>query len=98
MNKILMSILTGLSAIVLFSGCAVGFNFGGGKKDMASTTSNNTTSNTSTTNSDQHPAASLQSVEPTIGQQLMDLKKARDTDAITEAEYEAEKAKLLGNK
>jgi hypothetical protein len=32
----------------------------------------------------------------TLGQQLVDLKTAKDTGAITEAEYEAQKAKLLG--
>ena len=31
----------------------------------------------------------------TRGQELMDLKRARDTGAITEAEYEAQKRKLL---
>ena len=31
----------------------------------------------------------------TVGQQLIDLKTARDTGAITDAEYQAEKAKLL---
>lgn len=34
----------------------------------------------------------------TLGQQLIDLKKARDADAITEAEYETQKAKLLGQR
>ena len=34
----------------------------------------------------------------TLGQQLVDLKTAKDTGAITEAEYEAQKAKLLGDK
>lgn len=33
---------------------------------------------------------------PTLGQQLTDLQKARDSGAITEPEYEAQKAKLLG--
>jgi hypothetical protein len=33
----------------------------------------------------------------TIGQQLIDLKTAKDTGAITDAEYQAQKAKLLGN-
>jgi hypothetical protein len=33
---------------------------------------------------------------PTLGQQLIDLKKAKDAGAITDAEYEAQKAKLLG--
>ena len=34
----------------------------------------------------------------TVGQQLIDLKTARDTGAITDAEYQAQKAKLLGDK
>jgi hypothetical protein len=32
---------------------------------------------------------------PTTGQQLIDLKKARDAGAITDQEYEAQKNKLL---
>lgn len=35
-------------------------------------------------------------VQPSTGQQLIDLQKAKDSGAITEAEYEAQKAKLLG--
>jgi len=35
---------------------------------------------------------------PTTGQKLIDLKTARDTGAITDAEYQAQKAKLLGDK
>ncbi|MGA2541266.1 MAG: SHOCT domain-containing protein [Verrucomicrobiota bacterium] len=35
---------------------------------------------------------------PTIGQQLIDLQKAKDAGAITDAEYQTQKAKLLGNK
>ena len=38
-----------------------------------------------------------QNVNPTLGQQLTDLKTARDNGAITETEYEAQKAKLLAN-
>ena len=34
----------------------------------------------------------------TVGQQLIDLKSAKDTGAITESEYEAQKAKLLHEK
>jgi hypothetical protein len=34
----------------------------------------------------------------TVGQQLIDLKTAKDTGAITEAEYQAQKAKLLQDK
>ena len=33
-----------------------------------------------------------------VGQQLIDLKTARDTGAMTEAEYEVQKAKVLGEK
>jgi len=32
-----------------------------------------------------------------VGQQLIDLKKAKDAGAITDTEYQAQKAKLLGN-
>ena len=35
-------------------------------------------------------------VPMTIGQQLMDLQKAKDTGAITDAEFQAGKAKALG--
>ena len=34
----------------------------------------------------------------TLGQQLIDLQKAKDTGAINETDYQAQKAKLLGNK
>jgi hypothetical protein len=33
-----------------------------------------------------------------VGQQLIDLKTARDVGAITDAEYQAQKATLLGGK
>ena len=32
----------------------------------------------------------------TVGQQLVDLQKAKDSGAITESEYQAQKAKVLG--
>jgi len=35
---------------------------------------------------------------PTVGQQLVDLQRAKDTGAITDAEYQAQKAKILGQK
>ena len=35
---------------------------------------------------------------PTLGQQLLDLQKAKDSGAITDAEYQAQKAKLLNSK
>lgn len=94
MKAKLAFILTGLLAMTLLSGCVVAFSLGGGKKDASRTT---TTSNSSTNNA-QHPAVVQQTVEPTIGQQLLDLKKARDAGAISESEYQAEKAKLLGQK
>ena len=37
-------------------------------------------------------------VQPTLGQQLVDLQKAKDVGAITDAEYQTQKAKLLGDK
>lgn len=36
--------------------------------------------------------------KPTLGQQLIDLKTAKDTGAISDAEYQAQKAKLLRGK
>jgi hypothetical protein len=33
---------------------------------------------------------------PTLGQQLADLKTAHDNGALTDAEYQTQKAKLLG--
>jgi len=36
--------------------------------------------------------------DPTVGQQLIDLQRARDAGAISADEYQAQKAKLLGNK
>ena len=35
---------------------------------------------------------------PTLGQQLIDLQKAKDAGTINDAEYQAQKTKLLGNK
>ena len=34
-------------------------------------------------------------VMPTTGQQLVDLKKAKDANIITDAQYQAEKTKIL---
>lgn len=36
--------------------------------------------------------------EPTVGQQLLDLQKAKSSGAITDAEYQTEKAKILSAK
>jgi hypothetical protein len=88
MKKIIIPMLIGFATVMLLAGCACDFRFGGGSK-----TNSTTDATSSTTNNSQHPT-----VAPTIGQQLIDLKEARDTGAITDAEYEAEKAKLLNGK
>ena len=36
--------------------------------------------------------------KPTVGQQLIDLQKAKDSGAISEAEYYSQKARLLDSK
>jgi hypothetical protein len=36
--------------------------------------------------------------QPTVGQQLIDLQRAKEAGAITDAEYQTEKAKLLNSK
>ena len=36
--------------------------------------------------------------DATLGQQLIDLQKAKDAGAMTDAEYQVQKAKLLENK
>jgi hypothetical protein len=42
--------------------------------------------------------SSSKSQTATVGQQLTDLQHAKDAGAITDAEYQAQKAKILGNK
>jgi hypothetical protein len=67
MKKLLVPILAGLCAVMLFSGCAIELGH-----------------------------SSRSTVEkPTLGQQLVDLQKAKDSGAITDAEFQAQKAKLL---
>jgi hypothetical protein len=39
-----------------------------------------------------------ETIQPTVGQQLIDLQRAKEAGAITEAEYDAQKTKLLGSK
>jgi hypothetical protein len=94
MKKRLIPMLAVLSTMTLLSGCVVGFSFGGGKKDSTNSTTSTTNSSDKTSNN-QRPV--VDQIQPTIGQQLVDLKKAKDAGAISDAEYEAEKAKLLGN-
>jgi Short C-terminal domain len=93
MKKLFIPGLIGFATALLLTGCACDFRFGGGSKTNSTTDATN-----STTNNSQHPTVGQETVAPTIGQQLIDLKQARDDGAITEAEYEAEKAKLLNGK
>jgi phosphate/sulfate permease len=71
MKELILSVLLGLSATTLLTGC-VGLSIGGG-----------TTS---------------KPVTATVGQQLVDLQKAKDAGAITDAEYQAQKTKILNEK
>ena len=43
-------------------------------------------------------APSSKPPSPTLGQQLIDLQKAKETGAITETEYQTQKTKMLGKK
>ena len=36
--------------------------------------------------------------QPTVGQQLVDLQKAKEAGALTDAQYEAQKEKILSKK
>ena len=40
----------------------------------------------------------ITTTQATTGQQLVDLQKAKDSGAITDSEYQAQKTKLLGSK
>lgn len=81
MKKPFIPLLAGLLAMTLFTGC-LSLHFEGGKK-------------TSTTSTAEHPAIGQQMVAPTLGQQLIDLQKAREAGAISDEEYQRQKAKLL---
>lgn len=37
-------------------------------------------------------------IAPTVGQQLVDLKRAKDAGTLTDAEYEAQKSKVLNGR
>lgn len=84
MKKRLVLLLVGLSAMILLSGC-LDLRLGGGSKS-------------DTTNTDQHPIVGQQMVAPTLGQQLIDLQKAKEAGAISDQEYQEQRAKLLQNK
>jgi hypothetical protein len=84
MKPIFISLFVGLLAMVLLTGC-LDLRLGGGSKS-------------DTTNADQHPVVGQQLVAPTLGQQLVDLQKAREAGAISDQEYQDQRAKLLGTK
>ena len=69
MKSLCVSVLIGLAAATLLSGCVAASD-----------------------------KSYHQDVKPTLGQQLLDLKKAKDAGAINDAEYEAQKTKLLEKK
>jgi len=85
MKKTRIPLLIGLAATIALAGCSWDLRLGGGSKN-------------SSNRSEQTPTIGQQVTTPTLGQQLMDLQKAKDSGAITDAEYQAQKAKLLGNK
>ena len=90
MKKRFIPVLAAVSTLLLLAGCAEIYN--------------NRYKHPDPKPPDQQPAdpkpADQNAVgqKPTIGQQLIDLKKARDAGAITEAEYEAQKARILDGK
>ncbi|HTV39461.1 MAG TPA: SHOCT domain-containing protein [Candidatus Sulfotelmatobacter sp.] len=95
MKKKLIPIVTGLSAATLLSGCVFAIGLGSGDKKNSTTNNNDSHA---TTNTSSNPAVVQQTVAPTIGQQLLDLKKAFDAGAISAQEYQTEKAKILAEK
>jgi hypothetical protein len=88
MKRLFLSLLVCLSALTLLTGC-LALHFEGSKKSSTSNT---------TTNADERPVVSQTTTAPTLGQQLVDLQKAKDAGVITDAEYQAQKARLLENK
>jgi len=93
MKKTYLLLLIGLAAAIVLTGCSWDVRFGGGPKSANSSSTNN-----SLTKNDEKPVVGQQVTSPTLGQQLIDLQKAKDSGAITDAEYQAQKAKLLENK
>jgi len=84
MKILFIPLLVGLSAMALLTGC-LDLHLEGGKKS-------------SSTNTDEHPTVGQATTAPTIGQQLIDLQKAREAGAITDQEYQDEKVRLLETK
>lgn len=81
MKKMFIPLLIGALAVTLFTGC-LELRLGGGSRS-------------DTTYTGQHPGGSPRMVAPTLGQQLVDLQKAKDVGAISDQEYQEQRAKLL---
>lgn len=79
MKKAIIPLLAGAVAVTLFTGC-LNLRLGGGSRSE-------------TTNPEQR--ASPGTVAPTLGQQLIDLQKAREAGAISDQEYQEQRAGLL---
>jgi hypothetical protein len=84
MKKIFIPLLAGLLAMTFLTGC-LELRLGGGSRS-------------DTRNTDQHPIVGQQMVAPTVGQQLIDLQKAKEAGAISDQEYQDQRARLLQNK
>ncbi len=84
MKKLFIPLLASLLAMTFLAGC-LDLRLGGGTKS-------------DTTNTDQHPMVGQQMVAPTLGQQLIDLQKAKEAGALSDQEYQEQRARLLGNK
>jgi len=85
MKKRFLVLLTSGLVMTLLPGCLV-LDFEGSKRNSPSSTN-------ATTNTDHTVGQEI--VNPTLGQQLIDLQKAKDAGAITDTEYQAQKANLL---
>ncbi|HEV2437928.1 MAG TPA: SHOCT domain-containing protein [Verrucomicrobiae bacterium] len=84
MKKLFIPLLASLLAMTFLTGC-LSLHLGGGTKS-------------DTTNTDQHPIVGQQMVAPTVGQQLIDLQEAKEAGAISDQEYQEQRARLLGTK
>lgn len=77
----IIPLLIGVVAVTLFTGC-LELRLGGGSR-------------TETINREQHPGAGPGTVAPTLGRQLIDLQNAREAGAISDQEYQEQRARLL---
>jgi hypothetical protein len=81
MKKRFLLPLAGVLAMTLLTGC-LDLQLGGGTRN-------------DTTNTDHHPTVGQEVTAPTLGQQLIDLQKAKEAGAISDKEYQEQKARFL---